>query len=174
MADADPETSWRDLARHDVVLATIQDFTERSGAVRVAVLLDRGEGLAPPLLECEPGQPLTISQGEDAFMVPPAALADVQPLAVEPPRPVPATAIEVDTVLGEIAAPIGAVEMLALAVKELARVLGGRTVAMADFATRSGDELSIAARPGEPTILAIGEHEFELPEAWPPSSGATA
>jgi hypothetical protein len=114
------------------------------------------------VLECEPGQPITLSQGEEAFIVPASAIADVAPLAVEPPTPIPATALDVDPVQGEIAAPIGAVEMLASAVRELARVLGGRSVAMADFGTRSGEPLSIAARPGEATVLAIGEHEFEL------------
>jgi hypothetical protein len=53
--------------------------------------------------------------------------------------------------------------MLAEGVLELARVLGGRTVAVADFATRSGDELSISAREGEPVVLTVGEQQFELP-----------
>jgi hypothetical protein len=163
MADMDPDTSWQELARHDVVMATLRDFTDRAGAVRVTVLLDVGNDREPPLLECEPGQPITITRGEEAFIIPPAALVDVAPLPVEPPTPVPATALDVDPALGEVSAPIGAVEMLANAVRELARVLGGRTVAMADFATRSGEPLSIAARPGEPTVLAVGEHEFELP-----------
>src|SRR3954452_17245312 len=156
--------NWCEIARHDVVMATIQDFTERIGAIRVAVLLDRGERRQAPLLEAEPGQPLTISQGDENFVVPPTALAGVQPLPLHPPKPVPATAIDVDATLGEVAAPIGVLEALAAAVKELANVLGGRTVAMADFATRSGEPLHIAAREGEPTVVAIGEHEFELPE----------
>jgi hypothetical protein len=164
MADSDPGTSWKELARHDVVMATVREFTERAGAVRVTVMLDIGDQREPPLLECEPGQPLTITQGEEAFIIPPAAIADVPPLPVEVPAPVPATAIDVDPAAGQVSAPIGAVEMLAGAVQALARALGGRTVAMAEFATRSGQPLSIAARPGEPTVLAIGEHEFELPE----------
>jgi hypothetical protein len=162
MADADPDTSWQEIARHDRVMATIRDFTDRSGAVRVTVLLDVGEG-DPPVLECEPGQPLTISQGEEQFIVPPAAIAEVPPLEVQAPRPIPATALEADADRGEVSGPIGAVEMLADGVRDLARALGGRTVAMAEFATRSGEPLSVAARPGESTVLAIGEHEFELP-----------
>jgi hypothetical protein len=154
---------WQDIARDDVVMATIQDFTERAGAVHVTVLLDRGEGRGSPLVECEPGQPITISQGEQGYVVPPTALAGVDPLPLHPPKPVPATAIDADVALGEVAAPIGALEALASGVRELARALGGRTVAMAEFATRSGDPLSIAARDGEATVLAIGDHEFELP-----------
>lgn len=164
MADPDAHSRWAQLARHDVVMATLRDFTERSGAVRVTVLLDRGEGLQPPLLECEPGQPITISQGEEAFVVPPAALAEVDPLPVRAPTPVPATALEVDPVLGQVEAPLGAVDMLISTLRELAAALGGRTVAMGDFATRSGEEISIAARPGEPAVLAVGDAEFELPE----------
>src|SRR4051812_36892231 len=110
MADIDPDTSWKDVARHDVVMATLREFTDRAGAVRVTVLLDVGEDREPPLLECEPGQPITISQGEEAFIIPPTALVDVAPLAVQPPNPVPATAIEIDPALGEVSAPIGAVE----------------------------------------------------------------
>jgi hypothetical protein len=163
MADVDPETSWHDIARHDRVMATIRDFTDRSGAVRVTVLLDVGEDREPPVLECEPGQPLTISQGEEQFILPPAALTAVPPFDVQAPKPIPATALDVDAQQGEVAGPIGAVEMLADGVRDLARVLGGRTVAMAEFATRSGEPLSVAARPGESTVLAIGEHEFELP-----------
>jgi hypothetical protein len=162
MADAD-HGSWQEIARHDAVMATIRDFTDRSGAARVTVLLDVGEGREPPVLECEPGQPVTISQGEEAFIVPPAAIAGVAPLPVQAPKPVPASALDVDVTLGEVAAPIGAVDMLADGVRDLARVLGGRTVAMAEFETRSGDALSIAARPGEATVLAIGDQEFELP-----------
>jgi hypothetical protein len=116
-------------------------------------------------VECEPGQPLTISQGEENFIVPPQALEGVEGLPVEAPRPVPASALSVDLALGQVEAPIGVLEGLADGVRRLARALGGRSVAMADFATRSGEPLSIAAREGEPVVLAMGEHEFQLPEA---------
>ena len=89
------------------------------------------------------------------------------PLALEIPKPVPASAISVDPALGRGRGPIGAVEALADGVRRLAGALGGRSVAMADFATRSGESLSIAARVGEPVVLAIGNHEFQLPEPGP-------
>ena len=168
MADADPG-SWKEIARHDVVMATIREWTERAGAVHVAVLLDRGPDRQAPLLECEPGQPLTISAGEENFIVPPQALEGVVPLALETPRPVPASAISVDPALGEVEAPLGVVESLADGVRRLAGVLGGRSVAMADFATRSGESLTIAARVGEPVVLAIGDHEFQLPDRGRPA-----
>jgi len=50
MADADPG-NWKEIARHDVVMATIREWTERAGAVHVAVLLDRGPDREAPLVE---------------------------------------------------------------------------------------------------------------------------
>ncbi len=159
---------WEEVTRHDVVMATVQDFAERSGAVRVAVLLDRGPDREPPLLECEPGQPVTVTQGEEQVVVPGAALAGVEPLHVHAPKAVPATALEVLPETGEVHAPIGLIDALVDAVRELATTLGGKTVAMGDWATRSGEVVSIAARVGEPAVLAFGEHEFEL---GPPNQG---
>ena len=163
MADFDPDTSWDLVARYDSVLATLQVFAERSLATRVAVLLDQGDGVTGTLLECEPGEPLAITEGEQTYLVPTEALLGVSPLPMLPPRPVPGSAIEVDLEEGQVMAPIGAVSALGLAVLELARVMGGRSVASADFATRDGEPLTIAAREGEPLILAMGDVQFELP-----------
>ena len=159
---------WEEVTRHDVVMATVQDFAERSGAVRIAVLLDRGPERQPPLIECEAGQPVTVTQGEEQVVVPGPALAGVAPLHVHAPKAVPATALEVKPETGEVHAPIGLIDALVEAVRDLAEALGGKTVAMGDWATRSGEVLSIAARVGEPAVLAFGEHEFEL---GPPNQG---
>ena len=163
MADFDSGTSWDLIARYDSVLATLQVFAEHSLATRVTVLLDAGDGVTSTLLECEPGEPLAITEGEATYLVPPEALLGVSPLPMLPPRAVPASAIDFDLEQGEVAAPIGAVSALGLAVLELARVMGGRSVASADFATRDGEPLTIAAREGEPLILALGDAQFELP-----------
>jgi hypothetical protein len=161
MAEADANTSSN--AGDDVVMATVREFVDRSGAARVAVLLDRGEGHAVPLLECLPGEPLSVTQGDETFLVDDEALRGVAPLPVGAPKPVPASAIEADAEQGRVAAPLGAVEALVAGVRDLARALGGRSVAMADFPTRDGEPLSIAAREGEPAVLAIGDQQFELP-----------
>jgi hypothetical protein len=163
MADFDPDTAWDLVARHDAVLATLQVFTERSLATRVVVLLDEGDGETSILIECEPGQPIALTEQGETYLIPPEALLGVTPLPMTPPRPVPSTAITMDEGFGEVAAPIGAVSALGLAVLELARVLGGRSVATADFATRDGEPMTIAARQGEPLILAMGDAQFELP-----------
>jgi hypothetical protein len=145
---------------HEVVLATVRDFTDRSGATRVTVVLDLGADVPPPLIECEPGEPPTVNE---EHVVPITEFAGAGPLFVPAPKPVPATAIDADPQTGEVAAPIGVLEGLADAVAGLATALGGRTVAIAEFATRNGDALSIAARPGEPVVLAIGEQQFQFP-----------
>ena len=50
------------------------------------------------------------------------------------------------------------------AVLGLAAAFGGRSVATADFPTRDADRpLTIAARQGEPIVLAVGEEQFVLP-----------
>ena len=144
-------------AAYERVVATLRVFAEQGGAVRVTALLDTGV-----LVECEPHRPVVITRGDEAYEVADDALREVAPLTVTPPRPVPATAITVDAAQGEVAAPLGAVDSLATAVRDLARALGGRSVAMAEFATATGEALSITAREGESSILAIGEHQFTL------------
>lgn len=146
----------------DVLLATVRDFADRTGALRVTVLLDRGEGHVAPTIEAEQGEPLTISAGEANFIVPPADLVGVMPIPIETPKAVPPTAINVDTTTDQIEAPIGAVEALTGAVATLAAAMGGRSVAIAEYGTRSGEPLAIAARRGEPAVLTAGDHQFEL------------
>lgn len=146
-----------------VLLATISDFASRSGATRVVVLLDRGTGRPPPTIEAEPGEPLTIEVGDENYILPPVDLVGVMPLPlVHVPKPVPPTALNVDPALDQIEAPLGVVEALARAVTELAEAMGGRSVAVAEFATRSGEPLSVAGRAGEPVVLTAGDQQFQL------------
>jgi hypothetical protein len=47
----------------------------------------------------------------------------------------------------------------------LARAFGGRSVATADFATRDPSvPVTIAAREGEPVVVAAADRRFVLPE----------
>ena len=146
----------------DVLLATVRDFADRSGALRVAVLLDRGPDRLPPTIEAEPGEPVTISQGEENFIVPPGDLAGVEPIHVHLPIAVPPTAMDVDVERGEVAAPIGLLDALADGVAGLAAAMGGRSVAQAEFGTRSGTPISLTARPGDATVVTVGEAQFEI------------
>ena len=146
-----------------MAIATLRRFAEASHALRVVVLVDQGDGAPATMLEWDPGGAVTVTRGERAEEVPRSAFATVAALPLDPPRPVPASAIEIDADQGRVSAPIGAVANLAMAVLDLARAFGGRSVATADFPTRSGEPLTIAARDGEPLVLAAGGRQFELP-----------
>ncbi len=148
---------------HDVVLATVREFALHSGAPRVAVLVDRGPDHVPPLIEHEPETGLTVTVGEESHAVDDFALIGIEALGVAHPRLPPASAIAVDPITGEVEGPIGALPAIAAAVEELARVVGGRSVAMVDVPVRDGQALTVAAREGEPTVLALGDQQFELP-----------
>jgi hypothetical protein len=80
-------------------------------------------------------------------------------------RPPPPTALTIDPDTGELEAPLGAVTNLARGVRGLAAAFGGRSVATADFATRDPElPITIAAREGEPLVLAAGDRRFVLPD----------
>jgi hypothetical protein len=153
------------LERHAQAAATVRAFSERSRAERVVLLVDLGDERAPAMLDCAPGGELELTDEGELWRVP----ADVDPGAEPRPlpdlRPPPATALALDPDTGELEAPLGAVANLAGGVLALARAFGGRSVATADFATRDpGTPLTIAAREGEPIVVAAGDHRFELPE----------
>ncbi len=163
MPDADDARAAA-LARHAVSLATVRDFGHRAKAERVVVLVDSGDGRTAAMIEWRPGAPLELTEDETAWTVPDESAAAAAPLALAPLRPAPASAIRADALTGEIAAPIGTVEHLADGVLDLARALGGRSVATADFATSDPHTpFTLAARPGEPVFVGIGDEGFELP-----------
>jgi hypothetical protein len=141
-------------------VATVRAFAERSGAARVVLLLDEGEARPPTLVELSEaglevmadGAPATVPEGGT-----PAALPDI--------RRAPPSALGVDLDRGELEAPLGTVSHLAEVVLALARTAGGRSVAKVDFPTRDPElPLTIAAREGEPVVLAIADRQFLLPD----------
>jgi hypothetical protein len=144
-----------------VALATVQDFAARAGAERVAVLLDTGAG-APLMLEALEDGSLHVTEGEATR--PAAPDRGVAPLQLHGVRAVPPSALSADPERGELAAPLGSVQLLADSVLTLARALGGRSVATATFATRDpATPLTVAAREGEPVVLDIAGRHFTLP-----------
>jgi hypothetical protein len=146
-----------------VAVATVAAFAERARAERVVLVLDRGEDREPAMVECVPGERLEVTEADAARAVTPEA--GVAPAPLPELRPPPGTALQADPESGELAAPLGAVAHLADAVLALARAFGGRTVASADFATRDpAVPLTIAARDGEPVLLALAGRHFALPE----------
>ena len=71
--------------------------------------------------------------------------------------------MDVDTVAGQVTGTIGGLHMLADAVAEIATLVGGRSVVAADYETTNpGIPLGLAARPGDPVVVLLGDDEFVL------------
>jgi hypothetical protein len=147
----------------DPVVETLRDVLHRSGALRVAVIVDFPED-APALVDVARLSPIEVQVGERVLHLPHAIELDAEPLGrhIELRQLPP---FEVDPEAGEVVGTIGGLDMLADAMLELAALLGGRSVAMAQYATSRADApLTVSARTGEPVVVALGEQEWELPE----------
>jgi hypothetical protein len=148
------------LTRHAEAIATVRAFAARSGAERVVLLVDPGDGTTATMLDWTGGT-LELTEGERTWEVP---VVDASPRPLPDLRPPPRTALSVDPDTGELEGPIGAISNLGEAVLGLAAAFGGRSVATAEFATRDpAMPITIAAREGEPLILAAGDRRFVLP-----------
>jgi hypothetical protein len=152
------------LERHAEAAATVRAFSERSRAERVVLLVDLGDEHPPAMLDCAPGGALELTDAGAMWRVPADVEAGARPRPLPDVRPPPPTALSLDPETGQLEAPLGVVANLAGAVLALARAFGGRSVATADFTTRDPDvPLTIAAREGEPVVVAAGDHRFTLP-----------
>jgi len=150
------------LARHAEAVATVRAFAERSRAERVVLLLDAG-GAPATMVDCDADGSVEVTDGSEAGVLDAATpvLAPARPLPEL--RPPPPTALHLDPATGELEAPLGAVANLARGVLALAGAFGGRSVASADFPTRDPETLlTIAAREGEPFVVAAGDRRFVL------------
>ena len=147
----------------DPVVETLRDVLHRSGALRVAVIVDFPED-APALVDVSRLAPIEVQVGERVLHLPHAIELDAEPLSAHIElRQLPP--FEVDAEAGQVTGTIGGLDMLADAMLELAAVLGGRSVALAQYSTATPDlPLTVSARAGEPVLIAIGEQEYELPE----------
>jgi hypothetical protein len=152
------------LARHAEAVATVRAFAERSGALRVVLLVDAGDEAPATMLDCSGGA-LELTDADGAWRIPAGEAVDAPPRPLPDLRPPPPTALAIDPETGELEAPLGAVANLGRAVLGLASAFGGRSVATADFATRDPEmPITIAAREGEPLVLAAGDRRFVLPD----------
>jgi hypothetical protein len=145
-------------------VATIRAFAERSGAERVVLLVDSGDDGEATMLDCTAGD-VALTVGGQTWQIPADRPVDAAPRPLPDLRPPPPTALTIDPESGELEAPLGAVANLGRAVLGLAAAFGGRSVATAEFATRDPQlPITIAAREGEPLVLAAGDRRFVLPE----------
>ncbi len=108
---------------------------------------------------------MELTAGGKTWRIPADRPVDAAPREFPDLRPPPPTALTIDPDTGELEAPLGAVSNLGRAVLGLATAFGGRSVATAEFATRDpAMPITIAAREGEPLVLAAGDRRFVLPE----------
>jgi hypothetical protein len=161
---AEDPAALQAIARNAVAIATVRAFAARSQALRVVLLVDRGDGEQPAMLDLASGGAVELIDAEGAHTVGAETPVPATPRELPDIRPAPASALRADPISGELAAPIGAIANMGEAVLGLARAFGGRSVATAEFATHDPDlPMTIVAREGEPLLLAVGDGRFELP-----------
>jgi hypothetical protein len=155
---------------HDVpahlaeAVATVRAFQSAAAAERVVLLIDRGEGRPATMLDGAPTGAVEITEDGETLAVAPTTPPGAAPRALPDLRPAPPSAVSMDPETGELEAPLGVVQNLARGVLALASAFGGRSVASVDFPTRDPAlPVTIAAREGEPLVVAAGDRRFELP-----------
>jgi hypothetical protein len=157
-------SAFADLGELDVLAATLRAFGAAIGAQRIQVVIDRGDEHEPALIECMPHAPIALVSGEEAVVLADEGGAEPLPL----PHVHDFGVLDVDAAKAEITAPIGAVHDLAAGVRSFAELFEGRTVVAVEFPSSDPEApVTIAARTGEPLVLAIGDEEFEMPAGWP-------
>ena len=148
--------------------AGLQAFVAASGADRALLLHDGGTTDPPVLIEVPADGPATVTEGEEERALDAEAVeaADAGPLPHIHPLPPP----RVDPETAEVEAPAGTIAVTAAAVRELAERYPGRSVLTVTWPTSVPDlPFAIAARRGEPLVIALGQESFPLPEGWPPA-----
>jgi hypothetical protein len=167
MDEADADDAPIDLVATvgplDAVVETLRDVLHRSGALRVAVLVDLPSG-DPALVDVGRLAPVEVQMGGRILHLPHAIELDAESMgdAIELRQLPP---FEVDAASGQVVGTIGGLDMLADAMRALAELLGGRSVAMAQYPTVTPEvPLTVTARFGEPVLVTLGEAEWELPD----------
>jgi hypothetical protein len=142
-----------------LAIALGRELLHGTSALRVSVALD---GTQPAIVECERLRAIVVHDGSGAPVeLPHDVAADVA--LPELPFMARLPAFEVDAADGRVAGALGGLEMLGRAVRGVAELLPGASVVAADYETDDpGAPLGLAARAGEPLVVLIGEHEFEL------------
>jgi hypothetical protein len=142
---------------------TLRAFTRLAGAEAAMLLLDRGDGGQPFVVDCPQEGLVTLAEGEQLVELEPARLA-AEPLPLPPIRPLgPFTVAALLTEL-EAAASDGPVALLAGALLQLTGSFPGRSVVSATFLTDDPDRpLQLTARAGDPLVASLGDRQFELP-----------
>ena len=146
----------------DPAVAALREYLHRTGALELQAIVDRGEE-QPAFIALGRATPVAVTEGERTVHLPHGAeVGDPPPMALPDMPQLPP--FELDPDEGVVSGPIGGVQRLAEGVTVLAGALGGRSVALAFFATTDAElPLGIAGRAGEEPVLTIGEEQFTLP-----------
>ena len=149
----------------DPAVVLLREFLHRSGAVRTVAVIALEDDVA--LIDVRRLQPVEVVIGERTVHLPHALALDAVVLMIPDVKQLPA--FDVDPATGEVSSPLGGLEHYAIAVRQLAGVLGADNVALGTWASTSDDvPLSITARSSEDAlVLTLGEEEFEMEPGWP-------
>lgn len=149
----------------DPTVVLLREFLHRSGAIRAVAVVGLEDDVA--VVDVQRLQPVEVTIGERTVHLPHALALDAAVLMIPEVKQLPA--FDVDPATGEVSSPLGGLEHYAIAVRELARILGEDNVALASWETTTLDiPLSITARASENAlVLALGEEEFEMEPGWP-------
>jgi hypothetical protein len=149
----------------DPTVVLLREFLHRSGALRTVAVVALEDDVA--VVDVQRLQPVEVTIGERTVQMPHALALSAPVLMIPEVKQLPP--FDVDAATGEVSSPLGGLEHYAIAVRELAAILGGDNVALASWETTTPDApLSITARGSEDAlVLAIGEDEFEMEAGWP-------
>jgi hypothetical protein len=146
-------------ADRELAVALARELLHRSGALRVSIALD---GSPPAVIACERFGAIVVHEQDRELVLAHDAGAEDE-LDCELPLMRSLPPFEVDAATGAVAGVLGGLEMLGRGVRELAALLPGSSVVAAEFETTDpACPLGLAGRAGEPVVVLLGEHEFEL------------
>jgi len=156
----------------DATVLLLREFLHRSGAIRAVAAVALEDDVA--LVDVRRLAAVEVTLGGRILHLPHVLALDAAVLIVPEVRQLPA--FDVDPASGEVSSPLGGLEHYAIAVRQLAQLLGAGNVALVTWETTSPDApLSITARASENVlILALGEEEFEMEPGWPSDPRAKA
>ncbi len=163
--EASPVDVVASVGALDPTVVLLREFLHRSGAIRAVAVVELEDDVA--LIDVGRLLPVEVTIGRRVVHLPHALQLDAAALLVPEVKHLPA--FDVDPATGEVSSPLGGLEHYAVAVRQLAQILGADNVALATWETTTPDSpLSITARASEDAlVLALGEEEFEMEPGWP-------
>ena len=146
----------------DATIVALRAFLHATSALEAQGFVDRGEDTPPSLVTVGRAMPIEVVDAGRRVHLPHGVELDVPaPEFRHVPQLPP---FEVDAEQGVITGALGGLPALAESVQELARTLGGRSVALAFFQSSDPEmPVAIAAREGDDTIVSLGDNQFTLP-----------